>query len=366
MTSALQSTEANSAETPGPSSKGARWLRAIAVSAVIGFGFWWLLRKGALPIVPPRSAFERVSWPSVWLYVGMWTVVHTLRCSRWYFLLKPIGEVSFLRPLLMALAGYGAQCILPFRTGEAVRPMMIARRGSVSWLAAAGTVGAERVVDGAFLSVGMGLALLNVQTVNPLPTHLGKLPVPSSMVRAASVTAVVLFLSLCVAMWVFYARRAWAVRLVEQTLGRVSPRASAFMIQLLTRLSEGLSFLSVPRNSVVFITLTAAYWFTAIWSMEFLFHAVGVEQATFVQTTVVLGVLGLGLAMPNAPGFFGSFQIAAYAALVMFFPAEVVLREGAAYVFLLYVIQMSVTLVLGLIAFLAEEFLGSRKVAGGA
>ncbi len=339
------------------------WLRALAISAVVGFGFWWLLRKGALPIVPPASAFSEVRWPWVWLYVGMWVVLHTFRCCRWYFLVRPVCEVSFLRPLLISLAGYGAQVILPFRMGEAVRPTMIARRGNLTWLAAAGTVGAERVVDGAFLSLGLGAALLSVRTLDPLPTRLGQLPLPSNLVRAAAMAAVVVFLSLCIAMWVFYARRIWAEAIVRRTIGRVSERAGDAIIKFLSRVSEGLAFLSVLRYSLWFLALTAIYWALCVASMQFLFRAVGLVDATFLQTMIVLGVMGLGLAIPNAPGFFGSFQISCYAALVMFFPAPIVLKEGAAYVFLLYVIQLSVTLVLGLVAFLAEEFLARASLS---
>jgi hypothetical protein len=63
-----------------------------------------------------------------------------------------------------------------------------------------------------------------------------------------------------------------------------------------------------------------------------------------VQAGVVLGVLGLGLAVPNAPGYFGTFQISGYSALVLFYPLAVVMSAGAAFLFLLYVIQMTLTL----------------------
>lgn len=355
---AAQGTE----KTPALPVRGkGRWLQAIIISTVVGLGFWWLLRAGALPIVPPPSAFEHVSWGMVWVYAGMWIVIHTLRCSRWYFLLRPMGPVSFHRPLLITLSAYAAQVILPFRMGEAVRPAMIARRGNVSWLPAAGTVVAERIVDGAFLSVGLGVALLSVNTVQPLPTHLGELPLPSSIVRAAAATAAALFLGLCLAMWVFHAQREWAQKTVRSVVGRVSGKAADFLIQLLARLSEGLSFLAIPRYSLWFVGLTAAYWVAAVAGMQFLFQAVGLPEASLLQTTVVLGVLGLGVAVPNAPGFFGSFQIGCYAALVMFFPTSVVLSEGSAYVFLLYVIQLSVTFGLGILAFLAETVLGMRE-----
>ena len=63
-------------------------------------------------------------------------------------------------------------------------------------------------------------------------------------------------------------------------------------------------------------------------------------------------MIGLGLVVPNAPGYFGTFQISAYSAMVLYYPLEVVTAAGAAFVFLLYVVQMSLTLVGAAVALL--------------
>jgi hypothetical protein len=50
-------------------------------------------------------------------------------------------------------------------------------------------------------------------------------------------------------------------------------------------------------------------------------------------------VLGVGIVVPAGPGLFGAFQASTYAGMAMYFHDDVVLGPGAAYVFLLYVIQ---------------------------
>jgi hypothetical protein len=57
--------------------------------------------------------------------------------------------------------------------------------------------------------------------------------------------------------------------------------------------------------------------------------------------------MGLGLVVPNAPGFFGTFQISAYSAMVLFYPLGEVTRAGAAFVFVLYVVQIVTILLAG-------------------
>jgi hypothetical protein len=70
---------------------------------------------------------------------------------------------------------------------------------------------------------------------------------------------------------------------------------------------------------------------------------------TFPEGCVVIGVIALGILVPNAPGFFGTYQLSVYAALLLYFPTETVSGPGSAFVFLIYGSQV-------LIAFLGGAF----------
>jgi len=63
---------------------------------------------------------------------------------------------------------------------------------------------------------------------------------------------------------------------------------------------------------------------------------------TFPQACVLIGVVALGILVPNAPGFFGAYQLSVYAALTLYFPPETVVGAGGAYVFLVYAAQVVV------------------------
>jgi hypothetical protein len=73
---------------------------------------------------------------------------------------------------------------------------------------------------------------------------------------------------------------------------------------------------------------------------------------------VVLGVLCLGVLAPQAPGFFGAFQVSLYAALAMYFAPEQVVGPGSAFVFLLYVVQLVLTTGIGAVVFVYESVAG--------
>src|SRR5712672_3632850 len=70
----------------------------------------------------------------------------------------------------------------------------------------------------------------------------------------------------------------------------------------------------------------------------------GIQSITLLQAFVVMGVLGVGILVPAGPGLFGAFQASIYAALAMYFPEDVVLGPGAAFVFVVYALQFTWTL----------------------
>jgi len=334
---------------------------ALLASLLVAVGFGWLLHAGALPIVPPRAAFASVSWASVGIYALIWTLTLFLRSGRWYWLLAPIHRVPMRKVLTVSFIGYGALVMLPFRLGEFVRPALIRERGELPLLAATGTVGAERILDGLMLSVILLLALPGAGMLVPLPDHIGELPIPARLVPSAAYTALVVFFAAFLAMGVFYLRRQWARRVTERVVGLVSLRLARWAASAVEHVASGFGFLPRARFSVPYVAITALYWLCNVAGTELLLRGVGFPEASFLQACVVTGVLGIGTLLPNAPGFFGAFQVSLYAALALFFAPARIISEGAAFVFLFYVIQMGTALLGAAIAAVMER-VSTREV----
>jgi uncharacterized protein (TIRG00374 family) len=335
-----------------------RWLRehslTLAGSLLMAAGLVWLLHAGALPVVPDASAFAKTRWWTVPVYGALWVTMLLLRSSRWYLLLAPIHPVPLRRALAVGLIGYGAISLLPFRMGEVVRPALIRKKGQLSFLAATGTVGAERVIDGLALSMTLLVALLCAHPVDPLPDHIGEWPVSAEVVPGAAYLASALFAALFVAMAVFYRWRDFARRTTERLVGLVSRRAGTWLADVVERLADGLHFLPRWRYTAPFLALTAVYWFLFLCGAWVLMWGTGIESPTLLEATVIMGVLALAVVPPNAPGFFGAFQISLYSGMVMFYPESVVTGVGSAFVFLLYLLQLCLTLLVGGIALAVE------------
>lgn len=324
------------------------WLRAHAfaliASLVVAGGFVWLLKAGALPVVPPRAALARVRWDVVVSFTLLFLLTHVTRCCRWGLLIAPAQRPRLGTTLALGLAGYGALVLLPFRLGEAARPALMHRRARVPLGTSAGVVAAERIVDGLVLSSVLCAALLGVELMSPLPDHIGSLPVPASIIPTVAWGGVIVFGVLSVGMIVFYVAQDPLRRMIDGVLGKVAPSLARRASAAVSSVAEGFRFLRDLSTLPAFALLTAAYWALSILNIWLLAWGVGVPSPTLGEATVILGVLGLGLVVPNAPGFFGTFQISGYSAMVLFYPLHVVTSQGAAFIFLLYVAQMGVTL----------------------
>jgi hypothetical protein len=303
----------------------------------------WVLHAGALPMIPPPSAFTDMRWWTVPAYVGLWSVVHCVRALRWHWLLLPIRRVRPSLLLGINFISFGAILLLPLRSGEILRPLLLQRRAGVSAWAATGTVAAERIADGLCLSLLL-LASLNLAgPVTSLPDRVGDLPVRLDVIPAAARATLMLFLVAFGVMAAFYWRREQACRLTERVVGVVSRPLARWVSERIARTAEGLGFLPSARSSGPFFAATAVYWLLNAACTWLLAWGSGFSTMTYWQACVVLGVLALGFLIPNAPGFFGAFQLSLYAGLLLYFSPALVERAGAAFVLLLYACQLGIT-----------------------
>jgi uncharacterized protein (TIRG00374 family) len=342
----------------------AAWLRAhafaLVASLVVGAGFVWLLRAGALPVLPSAAAWAGVRYPAVFTYVALFPGVHVLRSVRWALLVGRTERPRFGRSLGIGLLGYASLVILPFRLGEAARPALLHSRAQLPIGTSAGVMAAERIVDGLVLSLMLFVALLGAHTVSPLPDHIGALPVPARLIPGIAWAGVCVFGGLALAMVVFHRWQAAASALIERSLGRFSPSLAERAARAVASVANGFRFLSDAQSAPAFAFFTALYWALNVGGIWLLLWGAGVAAPSLGQAIVIIGVLGLGLVVPNAPGFFGTFQISTYSAMVLFYPLDVVTAAGAAFVFLLYVVQVGTILVGGAGALVADWLARSR------
>lgn len=324
-------------------SRAKPYLPKLAVSLVIAAGFVWMFQRGGLPFLPTAEVVKHVTWWGALGYSGLLVVVMFLRTYRWVYLLRAIAPVDPKRVLGIGLFGYGVILFAPLRAGELARPLMIAREGKITFAQATGTVAAERITDGLLVSLILLVGILTAHPLDPLPDHLGTLPLPVAAVPRATYVALAVFTTAFAAMGVFYWARELARKATHAIVGVVSERLATWLTQKVERLADGLAFLPSRAHGLPFFRDTVLY-FCACMALTWVgMRGCGVP-VTFPQTLALFGVMALGILIPSGPGFFGAYQLSCYCAIAMFFPEPIVLGPGAAFVFVSYTAQLILTL----------------------
>jgi uncharacterized protein (TIRG00374 family) len=322
----------------------------LVASAIITAGIVYTIHKGGLKFLPEGGDFAQVRWWTIPAYLATLIGMSYFRAVRWRFLLRRIAEVPKRRLLAVSWIGFAAILMMPFRIGEIVRPYMIREKGKISMTAATSSVVAERIVDGLYLSIILAIALIFVPHIEPLPDKVVGLPVTVAHVRMSGFIMLGVFAVAFTVIAIFYFARGFAHRFTMATVGRVSTKLAEKLTGIFEKFADGLHFLGSGKDAWGFMVETTFYWALNAGGMWILAWGCGVTHAdgsgiAFGEACALMGMLGVTILIPGPPGLLGVFQAGIYAGMTMYYPTSIVIGPGAAYVFLLYMIQLVWTLV---------------------
>ena len=359
-------------DAPARPPRGKIWQKLL-LSLLPAAALIWIMQSGALPIFPRQAELARVASWTLPVYLAVWAVSYAVRLVRWWFLLAAVDVVPLGTVVRAGAVGLFAIALLPFRMGEVVRPLLIRRPPRLTFWAASGTVGAERILDALSVSVSLLLGLHFAKPLAKLPDHIGRLPIHVAIVPRMAFVSALVFASGCLVMGIFYFWRDFARRLTERVVGLVSLPLARWLANKIEQMAQGFGFLARPRQAVPFLLLTVGYWLLNAVTFWVLAEGCGIEIG-FFGAMATMGVVALGIIVPATPGFFGAFQLAIYAGLAMYLPADAVTEAGSVYAFLGYALPIGLTMLVGLIGVLAKPRallaltgdLGQSEQAGGA
>jgi uncharacterized protein (TIRG00374 family) len=252
------------------------------------------------------------------------------RSFRWRLLLGP--EVSLARCFWITNVGYLVSNILPLRLGDPARAVAIGLEGKVKVSAALSTVAVERVLD-------MLMVVLLLLISLPFVAQAGLLQ--SVGVLAGLVALIVLAAMVLVAL-----RPEWVRRFARWILSHI-PRLNADRwLGMLDGLLDGLAALRSPRRFAETLVWSVVTWVFVVgfyWGMLWVFR----DWPPLVQGSFLTCGIGLGMALPSAPGAVGVFHSAAEYALHL--PFGISKGEAFTIAFVSHAFQYVFSCILGLI-----------------
>jgi uncharacterized protein (TIRG00374 family) len=249
-----------------------------------------------------HTAIDSMHWrdfaPYLFTYIGLLVIVHLCRALRWNNLLAPLGARIPAGPLLaISSVGFMAILALPARLGEFVRPGLLRKRG-VSGTAALGTVAVERIVDGLIISLLVFGAFFALRG-----------PDSPSWMMLTAYGALMLF-SFALAFLVFALRRPAATVkfcLKMSLLPKLAPKLALKIEEKLLEVIRGFDVLKDQKNLGVFVLWTLVYWICNGLGVYVLARGFGLELSV-IGAFATMGLVGIGIMLPNSPGLVGQFQ----------------------------------------------------------
>jgi glycosyltransferase 2 family protein len=248
------------------------------------------------------DSMTSVNWWWVALAIVFDILSYTCQGWRWQLLLKPVGDISLIRTTQAIYAGLFTNEVLPMRFGELVRAYLVSRWARIGFAATIPSMVVERLLDGVWLAIAIGLTAICV-------------PLPKDLIEAGDVLGVVVLVATGLFIYIILRKeKTYTERAGEQASGwKLLSRISKFMGRLASELHQiGTSRLIYPALilSLAFLLLQALAYWLIMWGYGL--------KLSFLVGFVVLLVVHLGTAIPNAPANVGTYQFFTVVGLGLF------------------------------------------------
>lgn len=238
-------------------------------------------------------------------YAVLW-----VRAKRWKVILGSLLEVETGLLFRVTIIGFLANYVLPARIGEVVRAVLLGTKKNFSISAAIGTVVVERLLD----LISILLIFFLVYLLDSIPGAGSEL---AGMLNRAAILFLLVATILMGLLWLLRNHTKKTVAWVEGSLGRLWPRGSEKLAKTLVSFALGLTPAQSFRDVVKLIFWTGCLWVLSASIVVMLMQAFRLGLP-WKAAWFILVALGLGVSVPSAPGFVGTFHFAAMGALLLY------------------------------------------------
>jgi glycosyltransferase 2 family protein len=278
------------------------WLIGLAVSVCC-----LVLVLSHINLAETGSALARLDWNLFWLPVVLTFLDLPLRPWRWQASFPGGQQPSFQDCFKVLAIGNLVNNLVPGRGGDLLRCFLLKHNRQPDAISASqvlATIGLEKLLDGLALSIAIWSAFLFLTP----PAWVGKLGLLSGLVFGGATGLFILL----------YQAPEPIIRIIQTGFRRLNwPRAGQTIGTVLQKFATGLSVASSSSRLLVLIVLTSLIWLeeaAMVWAQALTLHIPLSLPASFL----VVVILGLGLSIPAAPGFIGTYEVFSIAALKLF------------------------------------------------
>jgi len=240
------------------------------------------------------NALQNADWK--WLLIAPF--IHILafvfRTIRWRFLLSPIQSVGYKKLFVIITFGFFVNNILPARMGEFARAYATNRLTGIPTASSFGSIAVERTMD------MLGVVFMVLLAFGAMPKDKIPLwPIP-----------VFFFLILSMVGFTF---------LMEKKAHAIKNKIPLFLTKVFDIIhSITLGFSALKSIKIVLITafLSLIVWSTEAINLFIISRVFGIDLNFFQAAALIVG-LSIGVMIPAAPGYVGTYELFGKKALIL-------------------------------------------------
>lgn len=235
---------------------------------------------------------------------------YLFRTLRWGKILEPTKSISLPSLFSTLIVGFAANNVLPARVGEFVRAYDISRKEGISKSLSFATIIVERVFDGWTLIAFMVIVLYAFPAAGR-----------SREVMAVEGLSIAVFMAVSLGLAALIWKEEVTLRTINLFLKPLPSALAALLRSMIDRFILGLHALRSRQSIAAIIGISVFVWTSEATSYYLVIKAFGIDfgglQAVCAAVFLVVFV-NLGIMLPSAPGYVGTFQFFAKMALGAF------------------------------------------------
>jgi len=316
-----------------------RILQIVSIVALTAFFIALFLHNSDLHVVWRIMTSANPWWIAAGVVLNFLALI--FRSVRWQTLFAGEKRPAFYPTFFATTTGYMLSTVLPIRAGDIARPALLARRTSVRFAEALGTVLTERVLD---------LIAILVIFVYFCIVHWNNFPQARAVIRGGALGAGALLIGVLVFLVGLYFFRG-GVRRLHEWLGRILPRRfrDAWM-RFFDAFAQSLTITERPRDFFIVTSCTAAVWFCLTAQLWLVLIGLA-RRLPYDSTFLINAVATVGIAIPT-PGGVGGFHKLCQWLLTTFYHFDIDASVATAVLF--HVVGTLPVVVSGIVLFLHE------------
>jgi uncharacterized protein (TIRG00374 family) len=276
------------------------WRSGVKTALVYGFAgacLLWVFHN-----VHPRQLLASMfiaNWGLVAFAIIADILTYVLQGLRWKLLLAPVGRLSTLRATQGIYAGLFTNEWVPLRVGELVRAFLVSRWLSSRFTAVLPSMAVERILDAIWVAIGITLAAFFV-------------PLPKDLVKMGAALGGIVLLAVSLFLGMIFRKKEAAGTEHDSSTGVVR-----WFLRFGFQFARGLRDIGISYRLYLSALLSAGMLASQILALWFMMLACRIDLPLRAAAVVLL-VVRLGTAIPNAPANIGSFQLFTVLALGLF------------------------------------------------